>query len=401
MSVASSIAAASRRRTKRRSPWRFLREDWGLLLLSALLTLSVWNAVRDEVIITKDVPDVPIKADHSPHANYKLLIPEDAKVSVTLACSKPKYAELATILLREGIRLRVGRGVTSGPERNIELKSRGSVGAADADMYILPFPEEYLASRDASTIEVPEGTKVIDIQPTPLPIEKPTMATPPPGTQASGWSLETVRVDPNLWNRPQPSGLVARSGSQILAALEPDPIPYEVLAEFELDKEYVVELSFNRWEYDDVYRPHADIPSPGTVKATVIKRSKVEERLTNELWIGLDSRAYTVSLDDVGTLQEMGFSAEDGRRLIHAKTRFTGRLQGSREMLDRFKSDKALWCWELVINPSELPAPESDGEVIIAKVRPVLRVPVRGKTPVFAPANGEAETVQIAVAPKQ
>ena len=205
----------------RRSPWRFIREEWGLLALAGALTLMTWYVMR-----------LDVERDHTLTADLDLRVDEPDQIAlvrppatlrIKLRCSESELEE-ARAILRENDN--VVRVLVHANRKFTDVLPLSNLNTT----VLYPFRKGYLAG-DQPVL----AGWIARVQP-----HTATIATPELRGAGARDVLCTFESD-NRVKFPVPPGFVGET-------IQPDPIELDEIRKKLGDREFVVvNLSFNRW----------------------------------------------------------------------------------------------------------------------------------------------------------
>jgi len=334
--------------SSRRTSWRaFLLQEWGLLLLAAVLALIVWKITSDRVIQPFKIGSVEVVLEVEPAIRDRVgaVLTGPNTFDLELVCSEREYNEAREALDRGG-KPQVGLRVGTAPES-------GSRVFNTDDHYAWPFAnhERILAP---NTARFPAG-RVFALAPAHPRVDwaDEDAATVPTRTALKeGREIRvSITVSRDTVSVLAPKG---RENEAAYTVLTPDPINLvsvvgELVADGDVpfDRPLVYDLTFEGWrnprdEVERAWRRQLDIPAiQATVTLTQIATSTPKNGVVLQL-----SDDYEVELDRVGIpgLSSVG------------KLTFTGTLIGPKGILDALERDPEGWAWGIdVLDRANLP----------------------------------------------
>ncbi len=351
---------------------RFLRGEWGLLVLALALSAMVFSLVREDIDREHVFADVPVVADSGGEPDLRVLFaPGHGKVALSLLCSQTDMlrAERA-VYGDEGRPVRLILGEVPPEGRAIGPRDRLEV----------PFPESYLKPQTMSSA-------LVNLDGFAYRVARRTVRYALPPTRPDAAELlerHGVRCTLEWIDEPAVSVELPRSmdlgrdaGGAAADSIRPDPIdlrPYLAVPLIEDGKEFTVEtpVAFRAWREQPVgpgerlWRQTMAFPDRRVKARFEVVASWRTEPLANAVVVLVkDADLYRIEVTEP---DRIGMSAQFNRisgvieapRALHDELRQRGEQNLVSDAL-------AGWVWGIEIVGGELPT--SAGNEVRAKGR--------------------------------
>ena len=327
---------------RRRSPLRFLREEWGLLGLAAVLTLMTWYITRLDVEKTFRLPASRLDVNTGDD-NLKALVADPGTVDIALVCSQSEYEDALERMAAQ--------------DHQIEVQFDSSEVATWQRMNALnstfryPFRTTYLQPGQDLLRNLRGWVYRVRGRTTQI-LEPPVRGRPRPGEVA-----EIIMPQDTQVTLDAPDGVVG-------STLQPDAIDLDKLQNERGQRDEIPRtLQFDQWartgeEAVQLFRRKAILPALNigvTVRFVKIAKRKINH---TAIYVVPNADRYTFKVKERA---DVGLN-------VQPPDKVNLELEAPESLLRQLEDDEGRkhWVWGIVIN-GELPA-EGDSADLTGKI---------------------------------